>query len=853
MQRSSQLRVSAVLVLALFTLIGASAAADDFQIPLDSDGLPAWSIKQWTDFPVRIELSDHAALQNLLAQVPIASFDRSQVRPEFAGGRIARLVFTPRVTDAEFVRLQLAGYRPEKVRDLERENREESERTWRAMAAGKAEALYTYPLNYVPTNDQIGTMLQELATAYPNLARYYTWGTSVQGRTLHAIVISDNVDAVEAEPQVRYSSSMHGDEITGLVLCMNLAQYLLDVYGQPGYEDETDLVDNFELHLIPSYNPDGTYLHQRNNANNVDLNRNFPLPAGTHPILQLENRLFMDHAAANHFVISINYHGGALVMNYPWDYTYTLAPDTDAIIKLSLEYSTRNLPMYNGAFPQGITNGAAWYVITGSLQDWSYDQTDCIDVTCEVSTTKWPSGSALPGFWNDNRDAMVAYARSARAGVTGRVTNAVTGEPVAATITVTGNTKPVHTNPANGDYYKLLDDGTFQLTVTATGYVAQTISNIVNVWGVEHVVDVQLEPVPTGVVFGTVTNQQGQPLDAVIQAATSPGGEVVASVNALASEGGVYTLDVYYGSYTITASAVDYFPGSQQVEVSASPQELDFVLGGAVVSYPVSEDFETSSGVFGSVWVLFSPGYNSDQCLKSSAGNYPHNATLLATMTSGISFAEVSDPVVSFQARWAIETTWDAVFFEISTNGGTQWTALAVPGRTRLASGQGAQVPAGTPCFDGTQSSWVSCSVDLAAYVGQPDVRFRFRLASDGSNAGAGFYLDDFVVQVLTAGGSVPVDSVPPLLAGVTAYPNPFNPRTTIHFANPQAGAVKIVVYDVQGRLVRSLLQDDLPRGEHTVEWDGLNEAGEPAGSGVYVARMETRSGTAGAKLTLVR
>ena len=78
-------------------------------------------------------------------------------------------------------------------------------------------------------------------------------------------------------------------------------------------------------------------------------------------------------------------HSGALVVNYPWDYTYDLTPDDAAIEQFALEYSTYNLPMYNGSFPQGITNGAQWYVTTGCLQDWSYAQTGCIDVTTAIS------------------------------------------------------------------------------------------------------------------------------------------------------------------------------------------------------------------------------------------------------------------------------------------------------------------------------------------------------------------------------------------------------------------------------------------------------------------------------------
>ena len=141
-------------------LVAAAALAAD-PIPLDSDGLPAWSVKQWTDFPVRLELADRAALDRLLAQVPVADFHREQVRPEFSAGKITRLILETRVTDAEFAALVGCRLlRPTRLRDVERENREASERLWAAMAAGKAGDLRTDPLNYVPTNDQIGTMLQ---------------------------------------------------------------------------------------------------------------------------------------------------------------------------------------------------------------------------------------------------------------------------------------------------------------------------------------------------------------------------------------------------------------------------------------------------------------------------------------------------------------------------------------------------------------------------------------------------------------------------------------------------------------------------------------------------------------------
>jgi hypothetical protein len=828
-------------------------AADDVAIPLDSDGLPAWSVREWNDFPVRLVLPDREAVGALLDRVPVAAFSREQVAPQYVGDKPVFWVLETRVTDAEMTALEAAGYRPERLRDIERENREASERLWADMYAGKAADVRTDPLNYVPTNDQTGSMLQGIASSYPSIARYFTWGSSIQGRTIHGLVISDNVQVDEAEPQVRYSSSMHGDEITGMVLTIDLAYWLVEHYGQAGYEDVTDLVDNYELYLIPAYNPDGTFLGQRYNANGVDLNRNFDEPAGTHTILEQENVLFINWMNQRDIVLSLNYHGGALVMNYPWDYTYTRAPDDEALQLVSLEYSTRNLPMYNGAFSQGITNGADWYVITGSLQDWCYDQTDCVDVTCEVSNTKWPSGSSLPGYWDDNRDAMIAYARASRWGLTGTITAADTGDPIpGAIITVQGIDKPVHSF-AHGDYYKLLHDGTFTVTVEAEGYVTQTQTGVACAWGTENVLDVQMQPLATGSVAGTVTDSQGQPLAATIEVRTWPAGLLVDSASTDPATGD-YGFDLFYGDYSLTASSPDHFTETQQVTVGATPAVADFVLGGMVTTWVVEEDFESGLGAFSGDWVTYSPGYNSSQCLVDSESNYPNNASLLGQLSDPVDLTGVMDPIVTFQAKWNIETNWDGCFFEISTNGGGSWTPLAVPGQTQAASGQGGQTPAGVPCFEGTQANWVACTVDLSAYIGYADVRLRFRLATDTSVAYDGFYVDDFKVRVTTEdSGTTAADDLPQLAVDVRAFPNPFNPATTLAFTSPRDGRVTVAVYDLQGRLVRTLVSGAFAAGEHQVRWDGLTDGGRRAGSGVYMARIDAAGDRAAAKLMLVK
>jgi len=69
-------------------------------------------------------------------------------------------------------------------------------------------------------------------------------------------------------------------------------------------------------------------------------------------------------------------------------------------------------------------------------------------------------------------------------------------------------------------------------------------------------------------------------------------------------------------------------------------------------------------------------------------------------------------------------------------------------------------------------------------------------------------------------------------------YPNPFNPTTEISFALPQASFVTLDIYNVLGQRVNSLVNGELPAGEHTVTWNGTNDAGGSVASGVYFYRL---------------
>jgi len=83
--------------------------------------------------------------------------------------------------------------------------------------------------------------------------------------------------------------------------------------------------------------------------------------------------------------------------------------------------------------------------------------------------------------------------------------------------------------------------------------------------------------------------------------------------------------------------------------------------------------------------------------------------------------------------------------------------------------------------------------------------------------------------------------------------PNPVRAATSIGFAVPREQAVDLRVYDVAGRVVRTLTNDTWPAGFHSVDWDGANDRGVAVPAGVYFYRLVTSEGSLARRLTVLR
>lgn len=124
------------------------------------------------------------------------------------------------------------------------------------------------------SNDDLEKAIKAFGRRCSNISRIYSIGKSVLGVPLWVMEISDRPGKQEPEPAFKFIGNVHGDEPVGRELLLRLANWLCDNYMKDPLA--TLIVNNAHLHLLPSLNPDGFSLRLRGNANNVDINRDFP-------------------------------------------------------------------------------------------------------------------------------------------------------------------------------------------------------------------------------------------------------------------------------------------------------------------------------------------------------------------------------------------------------------------------------------------------------------------------------------------------------------------------------------------------------------------------------------------------
>lgn len=365
--------------------------------------------------------------------------------------------------------------------------------------------------NY-PTYSQYDSIMQSFVKLYPALCHLDTIGTSVNGKLVLVLKISDNAAADEDEPEVFYTSTMHGDETGGFILMLHLIDYLLKNYSVSSRVK--NLVDNLEIWINPLANPDGAYgtgntisSPTRYNANGYDLNRNFPDPVTPNTEKQKETLDMIKFMRKHKFVLSANFHSGSEVVNYPWDrWLSKLHADDSWFNSISRAYAdTAHLyagPAYMNILDNGVTRGAVWYIVYGGRQDFMTWELHGREVTIELDDQYITPAAQLTLLWENNRRSLLCYLENALYGIHGMVRNAKTHAPVPAKVFIEAYDKDssqVYSDTLTGSFVRMLVPGSWNLTFSATGYRDTTINNITVTYGQRTDLIVDMSLLPNGI------------------------------------------------------------------------------------------------------------------------------------------------------------------------------------------------------------------------------------------------------------------------------------------------------------------------------------------------------------------
>jgi len=346
---------------------------------------------------VRLYLST----QTEYLQVKKLNLDIAQVKP----GEYIDIISNPE----ELNELQLLGFKIEIIHpDLEEFYQSRFDQT---LTMG---GYHTYD-ETVAALDSIHNEHPAITTTKINI------GTTIEGRTIWGIKISDNPEVDEEEPEAFYSGLIHAREPITIELLLYFMRYLTNNYGTD--PEVTDIVNNRELWFVPIINPDGYVRNQttnpsgggmwrKNRRNNgdgtygIDLNRNFgymwgydnegssPYTSsetyrGAGPFSELEIQALRDFINAHDFVTALNYHSYSNLLIYPWGYVPKYPEDYWNFKEVGDSMSAYN----------GYISAPGWvtlYPTNGDIDDWDYGdwsgKNKIISFTPEV-------GGDADGFW----------------------------------------------------------------------------------------------------------------------------------------------------------------------------------------------------------------------------------------------------------------------------------------------------------------------------------------------------------------------------------------------------------------------------------------------------------------------
>ena len=634
-----------------------------------------------------------------------------------------------------------------------------------STCSGSSSVSYPVPVNYnhgsmggFLTLTELYQELDDMAALYPDLisikAPVSTFLTH-ENRPLYWVRMSDNPNSDETEPEVLYTAIHHAREPEAMQQLVYYMWYMLENYATN--TEVQGILDNTELYFIPMVNPDG-YQHNVNNDPNgggmhrknkrnvgtsnpgVDNNRNYDYIdgsgnsiwgtsgvssntnndtyPGTGPFSEPENQAIKWFVENHNIKLALNNHTSGDLLLYPFGYANNiLTPDNSTYVAIS------EMMVAENGFSNILSSGL--YPAAGDSDDFMYGETSAHDkifaFTPEIGGTGfWPAINEIDPI----AEGMVFLNLTAAH----LVTNYAESNDLTAAII----------EDINGNFYYNIQRLGLEDPANFTVSIIPISTNILSV--------------------GNSNNHNGMTL--LQQDVDSISYTLAPSIAA----GDLIT-------YMISIDNGQYLSNNTVTKIYGQPQIVFSDAANNLINWTVSNSWNTTNSDY------YSP---SSSITDSPGGNYSNNINKSITLANDVNLNNAIAASLSFYGKWEIEDGYDYVQLEISTNGGSTWSAQCGNYTNAGSSNQAT----GEPLYDGFQSTWVREEISLSDYLGQT-IMARFTIIADGGVREDGFYFDDFEINVVYGANGIEELTKNGLYVSQN-IPNPANETTSINYVLPK-------------------------------------------------------------------
>jgi len=539
--------------------------------------------------------------------------------------------------------------------------------------------------------------LDEMSNLYPNLATAkFSIGTSVQGRTIWAVKISDNPNVDENEPVVYYDALHHAREPLSMAVTINYMFWLLENYNiDPRVKH---IVDQRELYFVPCVNPDGYEYNRQTNPNGggywrknrknvgsgctgVDLNRNYSFGYANNGSCSSSDPCRDTYRGTGSFsepettavrnllstinpktAFSIHSTAGNYLMPYGYD---TSPPQYNLYSEWASDFLAEN------DYPYGVTYQMLGYTSCGTTRDYLHSE----------GIYGWTPEIDGSGFW-----------------------------------------------PAQSEIFGLVDENVYPLFYQAWiagGFTDIQSHSIIGNANPGSSFQVQVEVKNKGV--GAASSNVEVSILAADPSISISGNNSIGTVNAR-SRRMSDNFSVNVGS-NFSRNEVDLTIVVSQGGAETDRQNISIPIGNASVI--ISDNAESGSSYWSASGNGISWGINNDDSYDGSRsfgdsnnGNSRNGTTNYFTLNQNLNLSSTTRPVLEFMSKWSLASP-DYARLQISTNNGSSWSTLKT--------------------FQQSES-WHQELFDLSSYIGS-SVRFRFLMVTNNSIPGDGFYFDTFSLK----------------------------------------------------------------------------------------------------------